>query len=243
MQNKARDAGHADIVGRIVQALVSPGARGITGLANWTGDIGSGMTSGHSLRNELRTLRAEQAATRMYLEQMAVAQREIDDLRKISGLPAYGKTKLIADIIEIFPRENRFTIGVGSNQGVKVGAPVVTAAGILGVVQVVGATSSQAQLLNSLGVKIGAIALRNPPVAGLLVGKSATTLSLEFTDPQAPVQNGDIVVTSGFSDKIPRGIPIGKIIQIDDDPAFGMRRAQVYPNVSLGAVREVVVLL
>jgi cell shape-determining protein MreC len=65
---------------------------------------------------------------------------------------------------------------------------------------------------------------------------------LELADPTATVESGDLVVTSGFSSEIPKGIAIGKVVSVHDDPAFGKRTAIVYPRVALGQIREVVVI-
>lgn len=149
-----------------------------------------------------------------------------------------------AEVIGYFPYENRFTLNVGWDSGVKVGQPVVAAGGLLGKIQVVTGKTSQVLLLASPepSNRIGALALRNPPSAGLLRGESSATFVLEFSDPKAPVATGDLVVTAGFSEHIPRGIPIGRVIQVDDNVEFGKRQARVYPSASIGNVREVFVL-
>jgi cell shape-determining protein MreC len=61
-------------------------------------------------------------------------------------------------------------------------------------------------------------------------------------DIQSNVQVGDRVVTSGYSEFIPAGIPIGRVVQIHNDLEFGTKRCQVFPNVQIGDVREVAIL-
>jgi len=51
-----------------------------------------------------------------------------------------------------------------------------------------------------------------------------------------------LVTTAGFSEKIPRAIPIGRVVQKAHDREFGVVRAQVFPNVQIGEVQEVIVL-
>ena len=83
---------------------------------------------------------------------------------------------------------------------------------------------------------------KSASVSGLMHGEAPDRLTVEFLDMNAPIDIGDLVVTSGFSELIPRDIPIGRIVQVYKDDEFGTRVAQVFPAVSLGRVREVVVL-
>jgi rod shape-determining protein MreC len=179
----------------------------------------------------------------LYNEQVARLEGEIDNLRRMIGLPAYGdKQKVPCEVIGFFPYENRITVSAGKSQGIEPGMAVVSGKGLVGVVQSVDTKTSQATLIYSPRLKMGAIALRNPPAAGLLKGETRDSLVLEFLDFKAPVQVGDEVVTSGYSDKIPYGIPIGRVMQVQDDVEFGTRSSVVYPHVQIGEVREVFIL-
>jgi cell shape-determining protein MreC len=114
-------------------------------------------------------------------------------------------------------------------------------------VETVDANVSQALLITapSTEARISAIVERQPPnpsPAGLIRGEGPNAITLELADPTATVESGDTVVTAGFSAEIPRGIVIGRVVSVQDDPAFGKRTATVFPRVALGQVREVVVL-
>ncbi|MER3496314.1 MAG: hypothetical protein C4320_05630 [Armatimonadota bacterium] len=122
-------------------------------------------------------------------------------------------------------------------------APVVAAAGLLGIVQTVSAHESTALLITSTASTLGAIApAHDPPPAGLVRGENSTTLTVTFADPNAPIKMGDALVTTGYSELVPRGLLIGRVIQVNDNPEMGSRTARVYPAVQIGRVREVAVL-
>lgn len=245
VQNAARTAGRPDVFARVIQGVVNPPAALLNGAANGVSDFSAGIFHARALKAQNQMLKSEMASAALYTETMDRLNEEIDQLRKLQNLPAIeGKEKVSADIIGFFPYENRLTISAGADKGVAVGQPVVTPDGLLGRIQVVGPNTAQVLLLSSPEPtnRIGAIAQRNPPSAGLLRGESSTTFLLEFNDPKAPVASGDLVVTSGFSEHIPRGIPIGRVIQVDDNVEFGKRQARVYPSVNIGSVREVFVL-
>ncbi len=243
-QNQARANGRSDAISLVAKTVVEPVAAPIGRSANQTvrffGSIGrSGELEAENAR--LRKL-AQVAAT--YAETVDALRQEIEDLRKLNDMPAaVGRIKIPGRIIGYFPHENRVTLDVGSSKLVKVGLPVVAADGLVGVVQTVDGGSCQVRLLSSpRPFLIGATVLRDPPATGLLHGEAADRLTLEFTDINAAIEVGDLVITSGHSELIPKGIPIGRVVQVFKDDEFGTRIAQVFPAVALGRVEEVLVL-
>jgi rod shape-determining protein MreC len=246
LQTTARKAGRVDPIGHVVGLIVNPVSNVFAIGTRGTADFFSGVSSGYTLKVENRSLRDLQTQSAMYNENVQRLEREIDSLRRLINLPPIGgKEKIPADVINLYTYENRVTVSAGKDKGVRPGQPVITADGLLGLVQTVDATTSQVLLLSGLNERtrrIGAIARRNPPPAGLLKGEGQSLLTLEFEDPKAPVAVGDEVLTAGFSEMVPSGIRIGRIIQVSDDPNSGMRRALVFPSVAMGRVREVVIL-
>jgi rod shape-determining protein MreC len=233
-----------DPVTETVQTLTKPVSIPTDALFEGVGDFSFGLFKARRLAVENRRLYDRLASIALYAETTERLERDIDSLRKQLRLPSRpGKVKVPADVVGYIPRDNRLTINVGSKSGVRPGLPVVGAAGLIGTVQTVSPSTSQVLLLTSHGLTIGAIVLnRNPSPAGLLRGEDSSTLSLSFNDPKATVQIGDTIASSGLSEFIPRGIPIGRVIQVIDDEAFGERRAVVDPFVVVGELKEVTVL-
>lgn len=243
MQTSAKQKGQTDAISGLIQTTVNPPSAWLTGVANGLSDFSAGLFGARSLRARNRDLEALAVSTAMYTAEVDRLSREVDSLRKALALPEIpGKSRIPADVIGFLPSEYRITISAGRKQGARPGLPVVSSDGLVGVVQLSLNTTSLVTLIYSPNLKIGAVAQRNPPPAGLIRGETAEKLILELVDIDAPVKVGDLVTTSGFSEKIPGGIPIGRIVQIDDDRAFGTRRAQIFPNVQIGSVREVFVL-
>jgi rod shape-determining protein MreC len=178
-----------------------------------------------------------------YAERMAFFEREINHLRRLLSLaPTPGRGRVAASIVGYYPLESRITIDSGLQAGVRPGMPVVAGDGLVGIVQNASDGMSQVLLVSSPRFTVGALILRNPPPTGLLRGESSSVLNLEFIDLKSSVEVGDQVVTSGYSSRIPAGIPIGRIVQIEDDVEYGARRCQVFPSVQIGSIREVFVL-
>lgn len=212
-------------------------------MADAASDFTQGVVHARSLTAEVKRLRDNEAAANGYAEQIDRLNAELDDMKRLQGFKAeFGKTAIPAEITGAFATDNRITLDVGSDSGVEPEMPVVTARGLLAVIQTVEPGRSQALLLTSPVTRIWAMALRKPPPAGSLSGEGSSTLVVDFLTPDAAAQNGDEMVTTGFSSHIPRGIPIGRVIKIEDSPDFGSTRAIVYPWASLGTAREVYVL-
>jgi rod shape-determining protein MreC len=244
LQTAHRTVGRVDPISSVLQTVVSPISRPMGSLATSGNDFFAGLFSARQLSIENQRLRALAQSAALYTEQIQRLDAEIERLRTLEAMgPIPGKTRIPAQVIGFAFYENRLTLDVGSKQGVEVGCPVEAPDGLVGTVQVVEPNRCQVLLLTSRGLKIGAIDLsRNPPPAGLLQGESSSTLVLTFQDPKAPVEIGDKIVTFGASERIPRGILIGRVISVATDEEFGSLRAIIDPAVSVGQLREVHVL-
>lgn len=243
-QNKAKAEGRVDIFGRLLTSVVAP-------VGSW---LGSSFDSASDFRDGLFRARGLGARNRELEEQVRKLQTEkeradrleteVAVLKQLLSAPTpENRGRVGARIVGFSPRDNRITLNVGSKQGLKAGLAVLGPEGLLGVVQAVqGGFSTVALIWSPPPFKIGALAERNPPAAGLLTGETTERLRLELFDVNSPVQVGDSVVTSGFSDTIPAGIPIGRVVAVDFDEAYGRKTAQVFPNAQVGSTREVWVI-
>lgn len=243
VQSAFRDKGKMDPITAIVGRVTSPAIR-LTSNA-FTGSMAflTGIGRAPALERRVKELQIQASSYQQLEDQISLLQSTVNQLKSLAQFPdTLGSHKIAADIIAVFPYENRITLDVGTNQGVKPDLPVITGQGLLGTIQTVNSTQCQVVLITSPSIQIGAIALRSPPVMGLLRGEDPTTLVLDFLDPKANVQVGDDVATSGFSSVIPRGIPIGRVIRVADNPDFGTKRAFIFPWASLGAAREVYII-
>lgn len=201
------------------------------------------MASAADLARENERLRQVSRAADLYTEQVHRYESEIARLRSMIDLPEVpGKVKVSAPVIGYFPLESRATLARGANDGIRKNMSVVTGEGLYGIIQNVEPTRSQVLLVSSAQLRIVGMVPRDPPPTGFVKGMSGGAMTFEVVDAKVLPQLGDLVVTSGFSERIPPGIPIGKIIQIEDDESFGTRRCTVFPNVQVGSVREVFVL-
>lgn len=242
VQNQARHQGRFDPV----SSAIRQGLRPITLLFDRWGDratvVWGGVKDSEQLRKENLRLREQLAAASLYLESQERLGMEYDKLKALIDLPAEGKEKVYADIIAASPADNQFTINAGADKGLEENQPVVTSDGLLGIVGTVGEKSSQVMLLKAPSVKIEALVKTEPLLSqGIIDDAIGNRLLMKVFD-RNPVPSGTVVMTTGYGAKIPRGIPIGVVLEISDDEQRGMRRAEVLPYAKLAQVQEVVVL-
>jgi rod shape-determining protein MreC len=243
VQNRARSAGRSDFLTASVHTVVSGPAGALDRGAQGVGDFWTGMRLAPRLSAENRRLRAIAYAASLYSAKERVWARDQSGLRGLIGLePIPGAKRIAASLIGYFPHENRATLSAGKSSGVIVGLPVVNHRGLLGVVQTVEREQCQIVLITSPVQQVGAMVLRDPPVAGILRGQSVDRLTMEFVSTSVALEPGDKVVTSGFSRRIPRGIPIGQVVQVENVVAFGTRQVTVRPSAGIVDGLEVVIL-
>lgn len=215
----------------------------MTSTANGLSDFGAGLANSSRMTRENRMWSQRESAYQMYEERVSYLIGENSKMRRLLGLPEIpGKKRISALVLSYAPLENRMTINRGTSDGVKPQLPVVAGEGLVGVVQTADARTAQVLLISSPQIRVGAVVNRQPTPYGIIRGESPNKMSMEIIGIKSTVSQGDAVLTSGLGELIPGGIPIGIVSQTEVDEEYGAVRCQVFPNVLVGDVREVVVL-
>ncbi len=137
----------------------------------------------------------------------------------------------------------RFQIDGGSEQGLKVGMPVVSEKGLAGQLVHVGLISSQVQLIQDKNQEVPVL-FEGSGVRGLIRGTGASNLlqsrDLPFTD---KIKQGDKVVTSGLDGVYPKGLPVGVVQSAVPGETGTYVEVTVQAHQSIGEQDDVLVLL
>lgn len=103
----------------------------------------------------------------------------------------------------------------GAKDGLKLGAPLVDAEGILlGKVISLSDTTAEACLLFSSECRIAVGVQGKPGTLGILQSDLNLTLKIDFISQGEVAQDGQLIVTSGLEDGMPGGLVIGRINQV-----------------------------
>jgi rod shape-determining protein MreC len=143
----------------------------------------------------------------------------------------------------------RVLVAAGSDEGVKVGAPVMTGDGLVGVVTKVTSGYAQVTLLTDPSMFVSAQDADTEARGDVRASPSAGAgLILDRVDKELIVEPGDTIITSGWSSgKIaslyPFGIPIGEVTSVGRQDIELYMRIQLEPFVDFDSLSEVVVLV
>jgi len=139
---------------------------------------------------------------------------------------------------------SNMTINRGSRDGIKVDMPVVTNQGLVGKIVSVYPSYSKVQLLISPDSGISAIVQRTRD-NGVLIGLSSPSGYTQITrlHQNADIKEGDVIISSPLTGIYPKGIAIGRVVEVYDDPVTLERSALVKPEVDFDRLEEVLIII
>jgi rod shape-determining protein MreC len=192
---------------------------------------------------------AELEAERARLEEEIIALREqAAEAEVLSALLGYARQRpergyLAAAVIGRDPSAflQSVSIGVGSDQGIRYGMPVVTDRGLVGRIVEVNATSARVQLLTDPEFSVN-VKLLGSPAEGVLSAQPNGELWIELIDQDAAVEPGALVLTSGLGGGFPADIPVGQVTSVRRRDFELFQRATLQPAVALDDVEIVLVI-
>ncbi|WP_061995008.1 rod shape-determining protein MreC [Clostridium sp. ATCC 25772] len=140
-----------------------------------------------------------------------------------------------------------FTINRGSKDGIEKGMIAVTSVGLVGQVTSVGNNSATIQTLCNENIAVAGYVLSTKESDGIVKGYKGnedkflaeiTGLSID-----SGIKVGDTIVTSGLGKIYPKGIEIGKVLDVKEDKAAVMKSAVVKPNVDFNKLEQVLIVV
>jgi rod shape-determining protein MreC len=181
---------------------------------------------------------------------LAVAEdaiRERRELLAMAGLEEATGLPSVAARVSVSAIDNlnvSIEISRGSNDGVKVGMPVVAGYSLVGRVTVVTPRASRVRLLTQRKAVVG-IRHSSSGEVGTAVGQGpGKPLVLNLIDPTAVVRPGDELVTSGLVNaRFPAGLSVGRVVSAQVEQGELQQTVTVQPIVDLDQLSLVRVLL
>ncbi len=162
--------------------------------------------------------------------------RELLQFSRSSDLSLYPVQIVGKELNQI---NNSLTIDAGTDQDVKKGMPMVSADGLVGKVLLAADDYSQVMpFLNTL-FRVSA-KLQNSNAFGIVSwdGKSINEIQLDYVPQTIPVDSGEVVTTSGYSNQFPPDLPIGTVVRSVPQEGKETQRIYVKPFVDLFEIAE-----
>jgi rod shape-determining protein MreC len=198
-----------------------------------------------SVRAENMVLRAENERLRVQALQAADTREENARLRQLLALRDRLPLSTLGG--EVIGREaggwvRTLTVNRGRGDGIGQQTPVIVPEGLVGRVVQVRARAAVVQLLNDPTSTVGAVVQRTR-TAGLVEGDPGGTVRFKFMARDgAGVAPGDLVVTSGLGALFPKGLPVGRVIAVEDKGSALFHFAVLAPAADFSRVEEVLLL-
>jgi len=206
---------------------------------------------------EIETLRADNAALkaeneRLTLENVALreaafAAQQAAKLNEVAKTLSFESVQ--APVIARDPSNILATIvlGAGTDQGVKVGHVVLSEQGLVGRVSAVGTNFAKVLLITDPSHTLSAL-VEGSRATGIVRGQYGDSLVMDWILQTEPVKAGDVVVTAGLAlgeelrSLYPKGLVVGRVVQLQNAEAAAYQRAIVAPAVDLRKLENVLVV-
>ncbi|MEW6066050.1 rod shape-determining protein MreC [Desulforamulus profundi] len=135
------------------------------------------------------------------------------------------------------------TLNKGSKDGIVKNMPVVTPAGLVGKIVAVSSNTSQLMLITDPRSGVGAM-VQESRVPGVLEGTTSGSgeTRLIHVPKDTQLVDGQIIITSGIGRTFPKGVPIGRVVHVSDEPTGLFKTATVAPFADLHRLEEVLVI-
>lgn len=219
---------------------------------------GTTFNSSYKSQQEKDDLLAEIEALHKEVERLTVVNatwKEVDEenqkLHQFLNFSDHNNFKtVLAQVIakeslsDINDEERDIIIDKGEKDGLRVGLALVSENGaIVGKILSIKDHTSRACLVTSRGCRLAAAIQNTSQTIGLTEGNLGLTVQMNYIPQSEDIALDDIVITSGLSDKIPRGLVIGKISLINSESNAVWQEATIDPLVNSNNLTLVSVIL
>ncbi len=223
--------------------LVTPAENAVIRAQDWVHNVWHDYFYLRDVRRENERLQDENL--RLRLEQVRLAQ-DAGQAQRIQSLLKF-KEQFISDtmaaqVIGTSGTETSRVIYIdkGVNDGVKADMAVITPSGIVGKVIRTFPNASQVLEINDQSSGVGAI-LEKSRLQGILKGTPSGESMVHYIMNDEKVEAGEMVLTSGGDRIFPKGLPIGRIVQVTPGPETFLN-IRVKPSAQLDRLEEVLII-
>jgi rod shape-determining protein MreC len=225
--------------------VVAPVQRAIAAALHPIGNLFAGIVGYGGVLGENQRLQLEVGQLRRQLIESEQAQAQLDQLRSEQNLPfADGIPEVLGQVISSPSSNFDLTIEInrGTSNGVGVGMPVVSGAGLVGAVISAGSHTSVVQLVTDPRSQVG-VRFGTGDVAVAEGQGDDNPLQLEDVSETSVTHRGAPVVTSGLDiAAYPSGIPVGTVSSVRHTGGSLTSQVLVTPLVNLPILQYVAVL-
>jgi rod shape-determining protein MreC len=230
--------------------LLAPVQRVLADVGNAGDRFASAISQIDQLRDDNSSLQTENnrlTLENVRLREQAIAGQQAEKLLSLQRTVPFESVP--APVIARDPTGILHTIvlGIGTDDGVKVGHVVLSDQGLVGRISEVGTNYSKVLLVTDSSSVVSAL-VQGSRATGIVRGQFGDSLIMDWLLQTEPVKEGDVVITAGLGigDELrslyPKGLVIGRIAQVQTAEAAAYNRAILTPAVDLRRLEHVLVV-
>ena len=215
----------------------------------WAASLKDARDRAASLQGQVDELRAKQ-------DDNLVRDQRLSQLEKLlgvetAGINGYQPVTALVITRSVSPWYRSGRVNKGTDDGVRMNSPVVASgsagAALVGIVTRASAHTADVSFITDGRTEVGAKIPQAGNFPGLLQSTVPGQLSLSGVPREAGVQQGQVVVTGGFSGRglqspYPPGIPVGQVTSVGGREVDVQQTVQVTPYVDARRLDYLVVL-
>ncbi len=201
------------------------------------------ITDYTNLREENALLRRINVELSDEATQLREARLENYRLRSLLGLKKRMPYRLVAGKVigkTLQFQRNTLTLNVGRSDGIEPLMPVISDGGLVGIVTDVTDGHAVVNILLNIDFRVSAKVQRSR-VDGIIAW-TGRTLQLRNISKTMDVHEGDVLLTSSYSNIFPEDIRIGVVSRASDQPGSLFKEVLVTPGVDFTRLEEVFVV-
>lgn len=198
-----------------------------------------------------RTAELEQMVAQLTVENLRLKEIEAENtrlrgllqFRQVNPSFTYKGGQVVGRIVANEPTSivQSILIDIGSKNGIEPGMPVVNELGLVGRVTDVYSNAARVLLITDSSSNVNTM-LQNTRLRGILNGRAGQTPIMDYLPQDQKILVGDIVVTSGESGNFPAGIPVGQVVEVQQNDVEMFQRAVVRTTVNFDTLETVLVV-
>jgi rod shape-determining protein MreC len=241
------ETGQLELLKDLLSLVTGPIQRALSGAAGGIGGTFSSVGDARELQNQVDELQAianDLAAQNVHLKEVEAENAQLRELLNfITANPALH-SYVGAQVIGQDPNPYIFYVIInrGSQDDLAIGMPVVASGGrLVGRIDEVRPRWSKVQLLIDPSSQVNGI-VQGSRADGLVTGQADGSLTLDKVLQSEQINVDDTVVTSGRGGRLPKGLLIGQVTEIDKQDINPHQRAVLRPAVNFSRLELVLVI-
>jgi rod shape-determining protein MreC len=236
--------GYAGPAADLIAFVMTPVQKALTGIHRVSFGV---WTTYRDWRDvHIDNIRLREENQRLRVEALVVTETLQENLRLRRLLALRARLPMDTLPGEIIAREwggwvRALTINRGRSDEVRKHTAVISPDGLVGRIVEVRPGTSVVQVLSDPASTVGAHVLRTR-TPGIVEGEPRGTVRFKYMARDGALAVGDLVVTAGQGGLFPRGVPIGRVQNLDQKASALFHHAILEPVVDLARINEVLLV-